>query len=424
MLTSFLRHRGVGVTLQPGNNYLQVNGSVGSCSASDAMTITYDPELVQSKNKGMPDDLSCQGNPINTAVGNKYQVESDYTSEGAVSLNFERFYNSLDGYWRHNFSTHLAITARSIRLVHADGRESVFSRSGDLVTSAQDEFGQLKYINAQWVYISDNEETFQFDSRGRLTRWENMYGQGYNLTYSTDKTITVTSDHGKVISFTQDQDFQPLNLSTDEGTVTFHYDNQRRLLKVSSLWKGSSFEKQYLYENVQYPRFLTGIVDEEGNRYASWTYDAKGRATSSFHGNGAEKVTVTYNDNGTTTVTNALGKQTTYHYKVVQGVRKVTQIDGQPSQNCPASNASYTYNDRGLISSKIDENQNLTTWQYNDRGLVTTTTEAKGTPEERVTLTEWHPTKRLPTKIIEPTRITELTYSDKGHFLGQKVRSR
>ncbi|MGI2028628.1 DUF6531 domain-containing protein [Endozoicomonas acroporae] len=155
-----MQYRGVGVTLQPGNNYIQVNGSVGGCSASDAMTITYDQELVQSKNKGKPDDLSCQGNPINTAVGNKYQVESDYTSEGTVSLNFQRFYNSLDGYWRHNFSTHLAITASSIRLVHADGRESTFTRSGNLVTSEQDEFGQLNYVNAQWVYVSANEDTF------------------------------------------------------------------------------------------------------------------------------------------------------------------------------------------------------------------------------------------------------------------------
>ncbi|MGI2028629.1 RHS repeat domain-containing protein [Endozoicomonas acroporae] len=251
-----------------------------------------------------------------------------------------------------------------------------------------------------------------------------MDGLGYQLAYSTDKTITVTSDHGKVISFTQDQDFQPLNLSTDEGSVTYHYDNQRRLLKVSSLWSGFSSEKQYLYENAQFPRFLTGIIDEEGDRYASWTYDAKGRATSSFHGDGAEKVTVAYNDNGTTTVTNSLGKQTTYHYQVVQGIRKVTRIDGQPSPNCPASNASYTYNDQGLLSSKTDENQNLTTWQYNDRGLVTTTTEAKGTSEERVTLTEWHPAKRLPARIIEPTRITEFTYNDQGRLLGQQVQSR
>ena len=131
------------------------------------------------------------------------------------------------------------------------------------MTSEQDEFGQLNYVNAQWVYVSANEDTFRFDSTGRLTRWENVDGLGYQLAYRTDKTITVTSDHGKVISFTQDQDFQPLNLSTDEGSVTYHYDNQRRLLKVSSLWSGFSSEKQYLYENAQFPRFLTGIIDRD-----------------------------------------------------------------------------------------------------------------------------------------------------------------
>ena len=66
---SFLEGRGVGVTLRPGLNFLFVRGSVGGCSASDTMTISYEPELIQSKNNGAPPPESCQGNPINVAVG-------------------------------------------------------------------------------------------------------------------------------------------------------------------------------------------------------------------------------------------------------------------------------------------------------------------------------------------------------------------
>src|SRR5690606_4958437 len=41
------------------------------------------------------------GNPINFAIGNKFQSETDYHAGGNSALNFTRSYNSLDGLWRH-----------------------------------------------------------------------------------------------------------------------------------------------------------------------------------------------------------------------------------------------------------------------------------------------------------------------------------
>lgn len=41
----------------------------------------------------------------------------------------------------------------------------------------------------------------------------------------------------------------------------------------------------------------------------------------------------------------------------------------QPSANCPAINSSYTYDDRGLILTKTDLKELVTTYSYNNRGL-------------------------------------------------------
>ena len=35
--------------------------------------------------------------------------------------------------------------------------------------------------------------------------------------------------------------------------------------------------QSYLYENSTLPFALTGIIDEDGNRYATWTYDSSSR---------------------------------------------------------------------------------------------------------------------------------------------------
>ena len=75
-------------------------------------------------------------------------------------------------------------------------------------------------------------------------------------------------------------------------------------------------------------RTLTGIIDENGNHYATWTYDSQGRATSSQHAGGADLTKVAYNDtDGSRTVTYPLGAQFVYKFTTMQNAPKVTELD-------------------------------------------------------------------------------------------------
>ena len=83
--------------------------------------------------------------------------------------------------------------------------------------------------------------------------------------------------------------------------------------------------QSYVYGDSTLPLALTGIIDEDGNRYATWTYDVFGRALSSQLGSGVNLTTVSYNDtNGSRTVTNALGQQTLFNFTMLQGMAKLT----------------------------------------------------------------------------------------------------
>lgn len=117
---------------------------------------------------------------------------------------------------------------------------------------------------------------------------------------------------------------------------------------------GQSLQRIFHYEDSLNPRKLTGITDERGVRYATWAYDLQGRALSSEHAGGAEKVHITYNANGTSTVTNALGKKATYSFAVSQGVKHISAINGIISANCAASNSTFTYDTKGLLRTKKD----------------------------------------------------------------------
>lgn len=422
---SFLQSRGVAVTLRPGPNFISVSGSAGSCSASDSMTVMYDPLLDLGKNKGAPDDgLSCeepskkQGNPINSAIGNKYQQEEDFRGTGAFPLLFSRQYNSMDGYWRHNYSTRLKISSTLITLIQADGRESKFSLSGGVATPESTELGRLVQSSSGWLYRSPTEDIFEFDGQGRMTRKESINGPRHQLSYAGN-TVTVMDSNSNSLTFTQDDRYQPLTLSAAGLTASYTYDATARLIKVTKTMGGTAVARVFHYEDSRYPRFLSGITDERGIRYATWAYDDQGRAISSQHAGGTDKVLISYNNDGSSTVTNELGKKSTYQFQIIQGVKRITAINGEPSASCPNSNSTFTYDARGQIKSKTDNKGFVTSYDYNDRGLEITRTEATGTPQARTTSTTWHATLNLPLTVTEPGRITTYTYDAQGRQLSQ-----
>ncbi|EPM94375.1 YD repeat-containing protein [Pseudomonas syringae pv. actinidiae ICMP 18804] len=169
---------------------------------------------------------------------------------------------------------------------------------------------------------------------------------------------------------------------------------------------------------------LTGITDERGIRFATWSYDDSGRAISSQHSGGAGLTQIAYNADGSSSVTNELGKTTVYRYQQIEGVKRIIAVEGEPTPNCPASNSFYTYNDRGLVLTKTDAKGLVTTYAYNDRGLEISRTEASGTTLARTTTTEWDPDRFLPTKVVEPNRVTVYSYDNQGRELSRQSTSR
>ncbi|WKL15231.1 DUF6531 domain-containing protein [Comamonas testosteroni] len=428
---AFLEGRGVPVTMRVGQNRLSVTGSVGGCSASDDMTVLYEPatpapKLAKALGNGR-DDLgnnqacSVAGNPINFSVGNKYQEETDYERKNSgFPLRFSRHYNSVSGDWTHSYSTRLRITTSSTTLIFADGRESVFSGSG-VLTKESTELGSLSQTASGYRYVAVGNEVYEFNSVGRLTKQTNAVGQSHSLVYAASGGVTVSDDYGNSLAFTEDSRLQPVSMTAPGATLSYSFGARQLLQSVTSTMGADIKIRTYHYENSLYPRLLTGITDERGIRFATWTYDSQGRPTSSTHADGAEATTVAYNVDGTTTVTNALGKPTTYHFAVIDGVRRITQVVGEPTANCPMSNSTYTHDVRGLPASKTDNNGNVTTYQYNDRGLETLRVEASGTPSARSIATTWHATLPLITQIVKPENTTTFTYDAQGRLLTRTI---
>ena len=240
--------------------------------------------------------------------------------------------------------------------------------------------------------------------------------------------IRVTDPVGRMLQFGYDTSSRVVKMTDPAGGVYLYtYSGTQLTDNLTGVKYPDGKIRTYLYgeaanvsatpaAGVSYVHSLTGIVDENGTRFASWTYDAQGRAASSEHGSfgsGIDHVGLAYgtpdaNGNSTTSVTDPNNITRSYGFSTLLGVVKNTGITGSPCDGCSAS---FTYDTNGNVASRTDFNGNKTTYVYDlTRNLETSRTEAYGTPVARTITTQWHPTLRLPTQISEPGRTTVYTY--------------
>lgn len=272
--------------------------------------------------------------------------------------------------------------------------------------------------------VTNNDgQNFKFNDLGQITSISDTSNYTVNFVRS-GKITTATSANGDQLEFSNDPLGQPLTMTANGTTFSYIYDGNQRLKTVTSTRNGLTTSHSYLYEHTSRLRLLTGLVDENGTRFAKWTYDVYGRPIASEHADGTEKISIIYNADGSTVVTNAYGKKTIYTFQGTTGSRRITSVKGQPSANCPYSNSSFTYDSKGLLKTLTDAKGHLSTYDYNDRGLETSRTEASGTPQARTITTEWHPTLFLKTKVTEPNHITTYQYDAQGRQTGQIVTPR
>lgn len=428
---SFYDKHGKVFTLPPG--LLQTNRQGTGCSAGRSLNsylgeCEMSSSLIKRKQLGAPDnEITCNGpvgsagNPVNISNGNKFQVETDYFGRSIV---FQRYYNSLSGVWSNTYSSKLNITQTQILLTLADGRQTLFHRVADTASPEVTELGKIVRVADGWQYTNQTGDKHTFDESGRLIGlWPN-FGVEQKIDYTGLSEFNITSSTGDFlrVQFSKLPPYQPLKVNSGSIEVLYEYSSMQVILSVKKKHGEHESMRAYHYEDARNKKLLTGITDERGIRFASWSYDDNDRAILSEHIGGVGRTQIKYNSKSTV-VSNELNKSTRYNYEIISGVKRVVSIKGLKSANCPASNSSYIYNNRGQVISKTDAQGLVTTFIYNNRGLEISRTEASDTSLARTITTEWDQTRFLPTKVIEPTRTTLYSYDDRGRELSRQTIS-
>lgn len=149
---------------------------------------------------------------------------------------------------------------------------------------------------------------------------------------------------------------------------------------------------------------LTGIIDEEGHRTATWNYKVANNigtggwpvAFSSYHGTGDEitdKTTIDFVDGHKRTVTNQYGRQRTYDFNKLAGIVTLTSVTSAGGTGCLEGAANYYYTGSGQLDYVVYDSgtdaEKRYDYDYYTDGRVKSITEDINTQQERKVVYTW-----------------------------------
>ena len=341
---------------------------------------------------------------VNTSTGNLVLQNAD---EGllfdGLPLNVLRSYNSqgqLNGQndWRYGFSRSIGgltgtlnTAGSTITRTDDDGSAVVYTYDttrGAYVSTGQN--GALDTLrwdagSASWTY-SDAADQLQetYNGSGQLTALrDTATGASYSFSYANGQLSQITAGDGDSLTFDYNTSGQLIGLTIQEvppgqslavtrQQVSYGYDASGRLSTVTTLLasdtaaNSASYTTTYTYDGSS--DRVASVTQSDGTTVSyGYIEDAQGayQVTSVTTGTSADAQTITlsYAANSTT-VTDALGRATTYQTNAAGQLIAVLQ----PTVNGSRPTTRYTYDANGNVLTMTDPLGAVTSYSYDANG--------------------------------------------------------
>jgi RHS repeat-associated protein len=387
-----------------------------------------------------PGAASC-GDPVDIGSGNVAETVTDYETAGQNRLQFVRYYNSLaaattfavslGSHWRSTYDRYLNVSTSTVTAERADGQQLTFTLKGGVWKPDTDVDITLTKSGTTWTLTDHNDtvEIYTAIGSGNEALLDSITARnGYTQTMAynaSNQLESVTDSYKRSLALSYDGTLLDTVTTPDGLVLSYGYNSSGvtpgmndRLASVS--YSTSPITHQsYVYEIDAVPFGLTGIIDENGKQYATWSYDTFARGLTSQHGADANLTTVSYDDTtGDRTVTNALGEEEIYKFKTLQGVPKVIEIDRQATATTSAASRVFAYDANGYTARQTDWNGDVTKYTNDAHGDPLVIDEAVGTPQARATTITYNKVfVHLPHEIVTPELTTSYTYDGNGNPL-------
>jgi YD repeat-containing protein len=504
-------------TVPWGGNWVDQQGNTGPCTGSASVQWLGCPagtvwvssagacKPYADKNDDKPDKGTCYGNPLFPLTGVKRQSQSLGVSIGRRSLsvtydtrnkmhdvsgNLTWLASGLDSFgelWQSSLHKRIVFqgtgTAGSATSAAAVQRgdnvwETFLGDGAGHYVSTVDPKRRIVSIGSGWGLLDGAgavEETY--DAGGVAQTMVDADGHKLTFAYSDASTppsvapvpgllIGVSDQFGRTLAFTYEAvagGNPRINTitSADAQLTRIGYDASGNLSSIG--WPGAPASQAltFAYGNGSYPWALTGVTGEDSRAFATYGYDADGRASSTEHAGSVDKFAVDYGTNDSTkpkwqvtesydsqagvvwrthdwsanptppVVTNPFGQSISLTSTFVGGMNLLSSQSQPAGSGCAASVSSRAYDANSNVVRLDDFNGTRTCYAYDtSRNLETFRLEGLPTSKacpadlssyapspvdaahpERKTGTLWHPDWALKVREAAPKKITTWVYN-------------
>ncbi|MBB3274275.1 MULTISPECIES: RHS repeat protein [unclassified Pseudoxanthomonas] len=375
------------------------------------------------KNLGAPPcEDGCFSGSVNAGNGNRFEAAFDYVGSGSLPLGVAWTYNSAEatnpvgpslrifGKKRvaHGIqSIHRVTATDSIEVAyftHADGKVSGFRRKGqNWIGFAGTKLKLAASYAASgdvsgWTLNDGDGKTYKFSAEGRLDEVTNRQGGRNVLHYDASGRVEKVVDQaGRELAYAYNANgwVDTIDLPGG-GQLKYDYDASGYLVRTEYP-DGSSrvfaYSEAGLVALGAAEGLLTGVVDENGGRYSTTTYDSS-KALAVQLAVGVGGISAIYQPtsnqayNAQANADLPLGASRTIAFKAVNGL--VLPISSTTTcSGCVGQNVAYTYDRHGFMD-VVTSNGTMTDYDFNARGFETRRVVAANVVTEKHTIqTDW-----------------------------------
>jgi YD repeat-containing protein len=334
------------------------------------------------------------------------------------------------------------------QLLKSNGYTTKFSGTASAPTQAanlNDRAVQL--IDGQgrktWRVKTENDTIELYGADGLLQSRTAPNGQAMSFTYTNGYMASQTDAFGRKLQWSYNTQGRLLQMIDPAGGVyDYSYDANLNQSGVTFPTDGQGVRRTRTYHwETTYAGYngntfyaFTGITDEKGNRFSTYTYDTTGKVTETKHF-AAPAVEVnrhTFAGTNPVTVTDPLGAARDYSSTNILNYDYVTSASQPAGAGCGPASSAVSYDTQGNAVSRDDFTGKRSCHKYDlSRNLETARleglTNATACPTDaaayavpapvganvgqRKVSTTWHPDWRLEVRRAEPKRITTWVYN-------------
>ncbi|MFM0076942.1 DUF6531 domain-containing protein [Paraburkholderia sediminicola] len=378
-------------------------------------------------------EASCPvADPVYPGNGAVTLTEADFVSGDDIPMLFTRTYRSrslgtsataMGPVWFHRWQRNLGLASAnsgssSKVLAYRENSEPVtFHWSAGTWRTAGFTGLALAQNDSGWTLTDLKTDTVEsYSAQGVLLSESLKTGFIRTLTYDGSGLLTTITQHAAGTDANNDitlrLDYDDKNrlsrLNDPLGRMTqYGYDANGNLVSVT--WP-DGYARLYVYDDTRFKNALTGEIDEAGNRVATWSYDAQGRAVGVSHPNATQNVQFAYNT-GSTVITGSKGA-TTLSMSSVGGLLRPT------GTTSAAGNSSSTWDASGNLLKDVDASGGTTEYNYDDTGRPVRAAVKNASGTSISTIRYADATSLRPSMIASPNLIQSFVYDARGNTTG------